>query len=506
MSQSSRKPQHPCIDNPHPTSSTSHVRFVCEQKQFSHKDPLPADFPYKVARDTSNGASTIPYLEFRGEGDPPADVGTPGDVWLDIRPGHYQLWACGRTAWEIWRGPNKSKKDMHPHPLVTGRFLWITRKSVLWYTADGIRKNASMQERGEEDDYGRERLLKEGPQPHGGAGRDLDSANRRPLRSAPEAIEKILQFEEEESNANPSRRRKREERESTPPNERPSSRRRSEEPIIKEPEPSPLSLSNVPLPSAHAPQITPFMPSPAQTQQSLYLQSNIFPQQPTSYGSSSSLSMALDDPISPGIHSQRLTASSSQPRLAPRPPQLQQTPQQHSGTLWQPISQMPASLQPSQAASPSGSGQGHMTSLASTSYPSPQSQSQSHSSPLDGNTHQMMQITRLSSENTRLSEENARLTAEIRRLKEEREQERASGASLLPHSVLAPIGQVVQDCIYRGLNQQLQDEMKKRKEAEEILSQLQRQVNQMNHVFKLAAPAQSLSTPGPSPRSRLPDV
>ncbi|KZV69087.1 hypothetical protein PENSPDRAFT_652671 [Peniophora sp. CONT] len=58
MSQSFRKPQHPSIENPHPTS-TSNVRFSYEAKQFSHKDPLPADFPYRVAKDASNGASTV---------------------------------------------------------------------------------------------------------------------------------------------------------------------------------------------------------------------------------------------------------------------------------------------------------------------------------------------------------------------------------------------------------------------------------------------------------------
>lgn len=336
---------------------------------------------------------------------------------------------------------------MHPHPLVSGRFLWITRKSVLWYTADGIRKNASMQERGEEDDYGRERLLKEGPQPHGGAGREIDSATRRPLRAAPEAIEKILQLEEEEANANPSRRRKREGRESTPPNERPASRRRSEEPvIIKEPDPSPLSLSSIPLPNAHAPlppQMPTFISSPAQTQHSLYLptQTNIFPQS-SFHGSSSSLSMALDDPISPGTNSQRLTASNAQHRLAPRPPP-QQTQSQNSGTLWQPVSHMPAPIQPS-SASPSGSN--HLISTPLSSYPSPQSQSQN--SPRDGNTFQI--VNRLTSENTRLAEENNRLTAEIRRLREEREQAQVSGGSVLPSAMIAPISRMLNDSMYHA--------------------------------------------------------
>ena len=276
---------------------------------------------------------------------------------------------------------------MHAHPLVPGRFLWITRKSVLWYTADGIRKNASMQERGEEDDYGRERLLKEGPQPHGGAGREIDTTTRRPLRSAPEAIEKILQAEEEESNNNLSKRRK---RESTPPNDRPASRRRSEEPIIiKEPEPSPLSLSNVPLPSAHAPPT--FMHSPAQTQQSLYLQqSNIFPQSSVSYGSSSSLSMALDEPISPGIHSQHLSTFNSQPRLAPRPPRLHQS-QRRSSTLWRPFPPMQSTLlQSSQSVPSSDFSHGHIASLANASYPS--SKSRSKTSPLDGTAPQTSRV------------------------------------------------------------------------------------------------------------------
>ena len=87
-----------------------------------------------------------------------------------------------------------------------------------------------------------------------------------------------------------------------------------------------------------------------------------------------------------------------------------------------------------------------MTSMATASYPSPQSQSQT--SPLDGNMHQTLQIGRLNSENARLSEENTRLSAEIQRLKEEREQERASGASAVPPDMIAPIGHWFKEGVY----------------------------------------------------------
>ena len=183
----------PCIANPKPTSA-SPIPFVYERRHFTVKT-LPDSFPYEVIRD--NGLQ-IHYFEFRGQGPPPADLGYPGDVWLNVRPGELSLYARTLNEWVIWPGPRKAKKQMFEHPLVPGRYLWCTRKHVLWYTCDGIRKSASLQTRGEEEDFGRTRYRTVGPMERGGARTANDTTPRFPLRTAEEAVAKILEVENED--------------------------------------------------------------------------------------------------------------------------------------------------------------------------------------------------------------------------------------------------------------------------------------------------------------------
>ena len=187
------KPPMPCVANSKPTS-TSPIPFVYERRHFTVKT-LPDSFPYEVIRD--NGLQ-IHYFEFRGQGPPPADLGFPGDVWLNVRPGELSLYARTLNEWVIWPGPRKAKKQMFEHPLVPGRYLWCTRKHVLWYTCDGIRKSASLQTRGEEEDFGRTRYRTVGPMERGGARNANDNTPRFPLRTAEEAVAKILEVENEE--------------------------------------------------------------------------------------------------------------------------------------------------------------------------------------------------------------------------------------------------------------------------------------------------------------------
>ncbi|KAF8271704.1 hypothetical protein EI94DRAFT_517748 [Lactarius quietus] len=187
------KPPMPCIANPKPTSGSS-ILFRHERRHFTVKT-LPDTFPYEAIRD--NGLQ-IHYFEFRGQGPPPADLGSPGDVWLNVRAGELSLYARTLKEWAIWPGPRKAKKQMFEHPLVPGRYLWCTRKHVLWYTCDGIRKSASLQTRGEEEDFGRTRYRTVGPMERGGSRNANDSTPRFPLRTAEEAVAKILEVENEE--------------------------------------------------------------------------------------------------------------------------------------------------------------------------------------------------------------------------------------------------------------------------------------------------------------------
>ena len=384
----------PCIAFPNP-SSVSSTLFTFERRHFTQKS-LPDDFPYEAIRD--NGLQ-VHYFEFRGQGAPPDDVGHPGDVWLNLKPGEYALHARLATEWVLWPGPRKAKKQMFAHPLVDGRYLWCTRKHVLWYTCDGIRKSASLQMRGEEEDFGRRRYRTVGPMERGGSRAGDDGVSRMPLRTAAEAIAKILEMEEEERRngrepPEPKRRRIRDadsasvgsSTRSAKTREGGSDRQESAVPVSAEPSTS----TAVPQPQPPQPPTDSHLRQPYNT--------HTFPLQSTP----SSLSQALEPPVNITVQ-----PPVSRPVVAPAASQAR----------------IPYTQPPTVAVVP-------VTAQAvQTSAPIPTTALRM----LEGEIHRMREETRrLSEENRRLNDENTRLTEENRRL-------RAQPSALCPPDLISAV-------------------------------------------------------------------
>ncbi|KAI0269332.1 hypothetical protein BC834DRAFT_623667 [Gloeopeniophorella convolvens] len=453
---SSTKPQMPCIANPKPTS-VSPIPFVYERRHFTVKT-LPETFPYEVIRD--NGLQ-IHYFEFRGQGAPPADIGYPGDVWLNIRPGELSLYARTQTEWAVWPGPRKAKKQMFEHPLVPGRYLWCTRKHVLWYTCDGIRKSASLQTRGEEEDFGRTRYRTVGPMERGGTRSTTDNTPRFPLRTAEEAVAKILELESEERRhgrdpPEPKRRRLRE-GEVDPVNRMKSI---SEEPTAGSS--SSGSRSTVP----HDASQPPTWNGDGRYQRPAgynHGSMSFYPVSP-----SSSLSQALGPNAVPNPHPPSPPAiPAHQPVSGPTAP------------AYTPTSSMSATntLSPSAAS----------VSSAHPAPPSPVTYSQStNHPPHPPNPLVDTDIGRARAEVVRLSAENARLCAENSRLSEENRSLRANAyySPSLAEAVRDALGPPLSARV-NELLRDAQEQRAARLEAERKLAEFQGQLKKMTQAFQI---------------------
>ncbi|KAI0314128.1 hypothetical protein OF83DRAFT_1138197 [Amylostereum chailletii] len=550
-----RKPQIPCITDPDPKTATS-TAFTCARRHFTVKD-LPDDFPYDVVHD--NGLQ-IHYFEFRAHAPPPPDLGHAGDVWLNIAPGSYALHVRVHDKWLLWPGPHKSKKNMFEHPLVPGRYLWCTRKHVLWYTCDGIRKSASLQTRGEENDFGRNRYRAAVGAADRGASRAQASANnnRLPLRTAAEAIAKILEMEEEERKQGrdqpEAKRRKIREDDGSEG----GSRRASVGTLTAA---SPISPTSLALPSNAPAPTTPATPFPT---------AHLFST------TTSSLSQALGGPapssVSPSTHGSRPL-----PQVAPFNP-----PQRSPTQMPMPIPQMPMSQPPSSRIAPSPlpqtsqpSSHAHMSSSSSPQvtksspssvlstisllpapHPLPQQPpknsallAQMNPSPnlvpspspitpanvgagsgarMAGG--ELADCARLQEDVRKLMEENQRLTKEVTRLSDENHRlyqhqsqlqhhQHQHQRSPLPTNMLSSsaMHDILREALNTGLGARIpslmneaQEHLHARREAERKLAEFQDQLKKMTQAFQISrfpgGGDNSLSTPGPSPRMNPTDT
>ncbi|KAF7333057.1 hypothetical protein MVEN_02412300 [Mycena venus] len=114
---------HPCYKNPNPRSrlkpeTTFTLKYI---KMCSHT--IPANYPYALFAIAGLYAEKgsvyeylpVPFFEFRGYGAPPADVGTPGDVYIDLTPGAHALYSRSEEDWARWAGPAAPEMLGHPH-------------------------------------------------------------------------------------------------------------------------------------------------------------------------------------------------------------------------------------------------------------------------------------------------------------------------------------------------------------------------------------------------------
>lgn len=135
----------PWLDNPTPKSQ-QYPGIQFRLKNFvSHNLNMrvpESSWPYRLYRE-----ARILFYEFRGYGPPPADVGFPGDIYLDLTyyPGSGNLlyWFEGEWTCCNWSSnPNTTLFQTQKHPLLTDRFLWGSEKrGFTWATYQTLRRN-----------------------------------------------------------------------------------------------------------------------------------------------------------------------------------------------------------------------------------------------------------------------------------------------------------------------------------------------------------------------------
>ncbi|KAJ7815974.1 hypothetical protein B0H14DRAFT_3744686 [Mycena olivaceomarginata] len=117
--------QHPCYQDPNPRSrlkpdTTSTIKYI---KMYA--GAIPTTYPYALPlvpglygqKGTVYEYRPVPFFEFRGSGAPPADLGTPGDVYIDLTPDAHALYCKSEEDWARWAGPAEAATEQlcHPH-------------------------------------------------------------------------------------------------------------------------------------------------------------------------------------------------------------------------------------------------------------------------------------------------------------------------------------------------------------------------------------------------------
>jgi hypothetical protein len=133
------KPLQPCLVNPIPTSS-SQIVIIYKHTYFYENAKDLKDYPYFAGRSIRNkgNACTIHYVEFRCASTPPSDIGHPGDVWIDLTPDKFGLYAKAGADWKKWPGLLAHDDSLIVHPHIPTRVLWCTKRYVTWLNRKSI--------------------------------------------------------------------------------------------------------------------------------------------------------------------------------------------------------------------------------------------------------------------------------------------------------------------------------------------------------------------------------
>ncbi|RDB17423.1 hypothetical protein Hypma_001964 [Hypsizygus marmoreus] len=83
---------------------------------------------------TSKGSQevTVCWTQYRGYGDPPEGLGEPGDMFIDMSPNAYRLFAR-YDIWQQWSGVSRVPVPNLFHPADGTRMVWCTATDILWY-------------------------------------------------------------------------------------------------------------------------------------------------------------------------------------------------------------------------------------------------------------------------------------------------------------------------------------------------------------------------------------
>jgi hypothetical protein len=90
-------------------------------------------------RDANGVLARWGYTEFRANGTPPRVLGSPGDVYLNTKPGSYNLYANYATGWTKWPGPENMEITL-VHPRFLDRYLWFKSdmSTFGWYPKSSL--------------------------------------------------------------------------------------------------------------------------------------------------------------------------------------------------------------------------------------------------------------------------------------------------------------------------------------------------------------------------------
>ncbi|KAJ7166091.1 hypothetical protein C8R46DRAFT_1097052, partial [Mycena filopes] len=147
-------PEHPCVLNPRPTS-LMRPKISVKLKGFVLRT-LPTSYPFRLQH-TDDGAYHVPYHQFSDVGPPTLDVGTAGDIYLDLTPGAYGLYGRTDFGWKRWRDTGERLQSEWPvggwlvrHPHLESYVLWVrfpkdgeaSAGNVCWYGSTSSAKAA----------------------------------------------------------------------------------------------------------------------------------------------------------------------------------------------------------------------------------------------------------------------------------------------------------------------------------------------------------------------------
>ncbi|KAJ7605856.1 hypothetical protein DFH06DRAFT_1487095 [Mycena polygramma] len=139
------KPEQPGPDNYAPSSSSS-LEFEYSWKNV-RVNPRNIDldaFPFHLELQPEQNRYNVRFLEFRSHSDPPIDIGNRGDIWLNVSPASYALFALSpRREWARWPGPGATLDgaggaQVISHPYLPLYVLWCTIKQASWYHRDKL--------------------------------------------------------------------------------------------------------------------------------------------------------------------------------------------------------------------------------------------------------------------------------------------------------------------------------------------------------------------------------
>ncbi|KAF7333001.1 hypothetical protein MVEN_02406400 [Mycena venus] len=144
---------HPCTFSPPEKTGITCVLYTFLV------DELPQNYPYLLFLSSSNHWANhqfqIPFFCFSGPDPPPADIGSPGDIYVApaasalyaYLPSEDDLFEDGIwTRWNAVRPSNDffelqpGDHDLLQHPHFPGRLLWANSASFSWYKLDTVNR------------------------------------------------------------------------------------------------------------------------------------------------------------------------------------------------------------------------------------------------------------------------------------------------------------------------------------------------------------------------------